>query len=229
VHDFQAVLIITDDAAFARDLVGRWQLERTVPGFTVAGTELFPGAAAGKCDLAIVGPVRRGSLDPVLKAIDGDLRPVICVPESASQSQAIKNEYHRVLVVQQHEMWLDSVLLLATECLRRVELTERLHKAEKSAQGSHRTATLGRYMLDNRHDFSNLLTSVLGNAELLLDDSQLLPEVARDQIQTIHTTALHMHEIMQRFSSLAMEMRIPEKESQDETRRPSHRSASVSH
>jgi hypothetical protein len=55
----------------------------------------------------------------------------------------------------------------------------------------------------------------LGNAELLLMDSEQLPEAARDQLQTIHEMALHMHQIMQRFSSA--EMRAAEKASQDET------------
>ena len=40
---------------------------------------------------------------------------------------------------------------------------------------------------------------------------------SREQIQTIHTMALRLNEIMQRFSSLATEMRAGEKESQSET------------
>jgi signal transduction histidine kinase len=217
VQDSHAVLIVTDDAAFARDLVGRWQAERTVPGFTVMSTELFPGAASGSFDLAIVGPLRHGRLPTVLKATDAGAHPVICLLESAQQVQAAKAEHPRLLVLQQHETWLDSVPMLAAECLRRVDVAARLHHAEKVVLANSRTAVLGRYMLENRHDFSNLLTSVLGNAELLLDDSHVLPELARDQIRTIHATALHMHGIMQRFSSLATEMQIAEKESHDET------------
>ena len=77
-------------------------------------------------------------------------------------------------------------------------------------------------MLENRHSISNLLTSVLGNAELLMMDADSFSEMARDQIQTIHDMALHMHEIMQRFSSIAVEMQVAEKSSQDETGRVSH-------
>jgi hypothetical protein len=40
---------------------------------------------------------------------------------------------------------------------------------------------------------------------------------AREQIRTIHTMALRLNEIMQRFSSVAAEMRAGEKESQAET------------
>jgi len=228
VQDTHAVLIVTDEAAFARDLVGRWQLERTVPGFTVMSTELFPGAASGNFDLAIVGPVRHGHGTAVMKAADSGAHPVICLVESASQVQAAKSNHPRLLVTQQHETWLDSVLLVAAECLRRVDLAARLQQAEKVAQANLRAAALGHYMLENRHDFSNLLTSVLGNAELLLDDSRSMPERTQDQIQTIHATALHMHGIMQRFSSLAIDMQATEKQSQNETNRPPHLTAAAS-
>lgn len=40
---------------------------------------------------------------------------------------------------------------------------------------------------------------------------------SREQIQTIQSMALRLNEIMQRFSSLACEMRINEKESRIET------------
>ena len=45
MHNSHVVLIIADDAAFLRDLLARWQLERIVPGFTVMSTELFNGKA----------------------------------------------------------------------------------------------------------------------------------------------------------------------------------------
>jgi signal transduction histidine kinase len=230
VYDSQAVLIIADDAAFSRDLVSRWQVERTVPGFTVLSTELFPGAASGNFDLAIVGSVRTGRLAPVLKVLETGTHPVICVLESAhaNQAQAVRTEHPRLLVMQQHETWLDSVMLLAVECLKRVELTARLRRAERAGIAGSRAAALGRYMLDNQHDFSNLLTSVLGNSELLLTGSHGLPELARDQLETIHATALRMHQVMQRFSSLAIEMQMAEKQSQDETPKLSHLTTAAS-
>ena len=85
-------------------------------------------------------------------------------------------------------------------------------------------AALGHYMLEARHDFNNSLTSVLGNAELLMMDCSGMPDHARDQVKTIHEMSLHLHAVMQRFSSLAMEMRAVEKQSQDETERASHAS-----
>jgi signal transduction histidine kinase len=225
LHNSHVVLIISDDAAFARDLLARWQVERTVPGFTMMSTELFTGAAAGHFDLAIVGPVRSGRLATILKSMETAVQPVICVLETASQAHSTKAEFPRVQALQQHEGWIDSLLLLAVECLKRVDLTARVRKAERAAALNSRNAALGRYMLESRHTFNNLLTSVLGNSELLLMDAQALPEIARDQIETVHKMALHMHEIMQRFSSIALEMQVSEKASQDETPRLSHMAA----
>jgi hypothetical protein len=66
---------------------------------------------------------------------------------------------------------------------------------------------------------------VLGNADLLmLDSGELAPE-SREQIRTIHTMALRLHQVMQRFSSLAAEMRAGENESHGETTDASKRVA----
>jgi hypothetical protein len=59
---------------------------------------------------------------------------------------------------------------------------------------------------------------------LLMMDDAGLPDHVRDQLATIHAMSLHLHAIMQRFSSLAMEMQAAEKQSQDETERLSHAS-----
>ena len=226
MQNSHVVLIIADDAAFPRDLLGRWQTERIVPAFTVMSTELFHGVAVGDFDLAIIGPVRNGRLASVLKSMDAGSDPVICVLETASQMHRVRADYPRLLLMQKHESWLDALLLLTSECLKRVDLTARVRKAEQASAVNGRNATLGRYMLDNRHGFNNLLTSVLGNSELLLMEDNHLTEAARDQVETIHKMALHMHEIMQRFSSIAIEMQVAEKPSQGETSTASHRTAS---
>src|SRR5262249_34824984 len=139
--------------------------------------------------------------------------------------KAFKAEGPRILVVAQREGWIDATLLLVMECLKRLEVTARLRRAEQAAQASVRGAVLGRYVAESRHDLNNSLTSVLGNAELLLLDSDQLPETARDQVLTIHEMALHMHQIMQRFSSA--ELRSREKSSQGETEDLSHSPASA--
>jgi signal transduction histidine kinase len=86
-------------------------------------------------------------------------------------------------------------------------------------------AALGRYMLEVRHNFNNALTSVLGNSELLLLEPEALPAQTHDQVDTIHTMALRMCEVMQRFSRLEDEMRLSKGESHSETgEMPAYRS-----
>lgn len=218
------VLIIADDTGFARDLSGRWQTERNAPAITVVTSELFHAAADVDCDLVIVGPVRQGRLPNLLQRVDTGRHPVICILESARDTHTARSQYPRVLCLQKHEGWTESLVLLAHECLKRVAMGARLRKAEQSASQAASNAALGRYMLEARHDFNNSLTSVLGNAELLMMDGDSLPEHARDQVRTIHEMSLHLHAVMQRFSSLAMEMQAVEKQSQDETERVSHAS-----
>jgi signal transduction histidine kinase len=78
-------------------------------------------------------------------------------------------------------------------------------------------------MLEMRPSVNNALTSVLGNADLLLLEPGQASGESREQIQTIHTMALRLNEIMQRFSSLATEMRAGETDSQAETEGVSRR------
>jgi signal transduction histidine kinase len=218
------VLIIADDTGFARDLSGRWQMERNAPAITVVTTELFHAAADVECDLVMVGPVRQGRLPNLLKRVDTGKHAVICICESAQETRTARSQYSRLLCLQKHEGWTDSLVLLAHECLKRVALATRLRKAEQSVAQAASTAALGRYMLEARHDFNNSLTSVLGNAELLMMEGASLPDLARDQVATIHEMSLHLHAVMQRFSSLAMEMQAVEKQSQDETDSAPHAS-----
>jgi len=227
VYRSHAVLIVADDAAFARDLLARWQLERNLPGLTVMSTELMKMPVDGSVDLAIIGPVCQGRLAAVLKAMDAGNHPVICLAETTGQVHGLKSEHPRLLVVRPHEAWLDTVILLATECLKRAGFSARLRKAEQAALTHARHAALGRYMLETRHDFNNSLTSVLGNAELLLMDDAGLPGLSREQLTTIHEMALHMHAVMQRFSLIAAEAATNEKASQDETLAPSHISLAI--
>ena len=122
--------------------------------------------------------------------------------------QAVREKMPRVLALRQHEGYLDGLVLLGAECLRRVEAVKRGREAEQAAAMSQREATLGRYMLEMRHSLNNALTSVLGNSELLLMEPGAFSAPVREQIEIIRNMGLRMHEIIQRFSSLESEMRV---------------------
>jgi len=64
---------------------------------------------------------------------------------------------------------------------------------------------------------NNAMTSLLGHAELLLLEPGELSAQSLAQLKTIHTMALRINEIMQRFSSLASELEEAETPSHAET------------
>src|SRR4029077_8505267 len=130
---------------------------------------------------------------------------------------ALRAEHPHLLVVPRQDGWIGTLILISSEALRRMEAIGRGQRAERLALESQSHATLGRYMLEMRPSVNNALTSVLGNADLLLLEPGQIAGESREQIRTIHLMALRLNEIMQRFSSLAAEMRAGEKESQPET------------
>jgi signal transduction histidine kinase len=222
------VLIISDEADFSRMVVSRWQTERTVPAFTVMSSHLCTGASTAAYEVAIVGGVEHEKVRAIVAALVSSGRPVIFVANDGAVAKSAHEDHPRALVLRNYEGWVDALIVLAAECLRRMDAQARAERAEKKLQSQERDATLGRYMVEMRHGLNNALTSVLGNAELLLlEPGELSPQM-RDQMATIHTMTLRIHEIVQRFSSLETEMSFVEKESHGETKTQSHLFASGS-
>jgi signal transduction histidine kinase len=213
-----SVVIISDDPEFARTLAGRWQAERHVPEVTVATSDVWQPGSGPECDLVIVGPVRGRDRLAVLQAASIAAGvPVITVSNEDKQLTSLSSQFPNLIVVAQHNGWAATLILLATEVLRRVEAVSRAQRAERLALASQRHATLGRYMLEMRPSVNNALTSVLGNADLLLIEPGGVSADRREQLRAIHTMGLRLNEIIQRFSSLAAEMWAGETESQVET------------
>lgn len=211
------VLIIADDADFTRSLIGRWQMERAVPTFTQVTSELWTPAVQAGYGLTVLGPVAAARVNGILSSLEAQHALGIFVTDDGARVQDVRAAHPRILVFHQYDGWVDMLVLLAGEMLKRIELLSQLRRAEQAAAGDHRHATLGRYMLEMRHSFNNALTSVLGNAELLLLEPGAVSAQVREQIDTMHSMALRMHEIMQRLSSLEAEMNCTEKSSQNET------------
>ena len=216
--DQHTVLIVSDDAEFPRRISSRWQSERRVPAFTVLGPDLRRGWDAGAFDLTIVGPLRREALRPTLLAIEARADAVIVVMEEAQTVPAVRREFPRVLAVTGNEDGPDTVVLLAMEILRRVDAVNRAERAEQVSARLKCHATLGQFVIEMRHTLNNALTSVLGNAELLLLEPGAFTAGLRSQIDTIRNMALRMHEILQRFSSLEKELTFAEEQAVKEQR-----------
>lgn len=213
-----SVLIISDDAEFARIVVARWQSQRIVPAFTLMGSDLYSSAVLASHTLTILGP-RVNHLPKVLKAIEAAGDAVICV--APEQSMPMRELRGMAMFIRHTDGWLEDLIQLASEVLRRSDAGARMRLAELALAASQRHAVLGRYLLEMRHTLNNCLTSVLGNAELLLLEPGRLAADTREQIETMHTMALRIHEIFQRFSSLETEMQFAERKSQTETDRQS--------
>lgn len=206
----RTVLIVSEDAEFARQISARWQGERTVPAFTVLGSGLGHGLDAMTFDLAIAGPGSRDVLRPALQALEVGGNPVIVVTDEAQTIQVIRREFPRAVALHRNGGWTDTVVLLGIEVLRRVEAVNRAERAEQVRALMKCHATLGQYVIEMRHTLNNALTSVLGNAELLLLEPGAFSAGVLSQIDTIRNMALRMHEVLQRFSSLEKELMFAE-------------------
>jgi len=215
------LLIVSDDNEFARTLVAAWQAERLVPEITLLSSDVWTSATRASSQVVIVGPVRPGKILGILGSMEPSCAAV-CVTGDLPSIPRLRADYPSLLVIPQQDGWVHTLILVASEALRRIEASTRALRAERLAACGERQAMLGRYMIEMRHSVNNALTSVIGNADLLLSEPGQLSSQSRDQIRTIHAMALRLNEIMQRFSSLAMEMQAIEKESQAETDFASH-------
>lgn len=213
--DQRSVLILSDDAEFSRQLTARWQAERSAPTITALGADPRQRFDHNAFDLAIVGPVHADACSPLLRALDPARKAVILVCD-AQPPEALRSQFAQLLVLRRHESWPDTLVLLAGEVLCRVDAVGRAQRAEHVNALLKCHATLGQYIIDMRHTINNALTSVLGNAELLLLEPGTFSAGVRSQIDTIRNMALRMHEILQRFSSLEKEMMFVEKQAAKE-------------
>jgi hypothetical protein len=219
-----SVLIVSDEPEFARSVAARWQAERHVPEITLVTSDVWRDSSATGYDLVIVGPVRDRKSSEILSTLHSLPNVTsVCVCDDEKDISALQSEYSHLQVIPRQDGWTSTLILVASEALRRVQAVIRAQRAERLAIESQGQATLGRYMLEMRPSVNNALTSILGNADLLLLEPEQVTAQCRDQIRTVHTMALRLHEIMQRFSSLAAEMRAGEKESQADTEAVPHR------
>jgi signal transduction histidine kinase len=212
-----SVLILTDEPEFARLLTACWQAERQAPGITVLSSDLWKDHESAAADLVVVGPVLDGKLPGVLSSLEPAAVVILCVPTESREFGNLRTRYPRLVHIALREDWAQTLLLVAGESLRRAEAQRLAKQAERRAAKNENHATLGKYMMDMKHSLNNALTSMLGNAELLLLEPGQLSSQSLAQIKTIHSMALRINEIMQRFSSLASEMREAENASQAET------------
>jgi hypothetical protein len=109
-------------------------------------------------------------------------------------------------------VWPSIAGLVGREILRRYQSEAGAREAEKARDAAEAEATLGRYMVEMRTNVNNALTTLLGNAELLVHEPGL-PSKVLDQADTIRNMTLRLNEVFQRFSSLEKELNVAARES----------------
>lgn len=215
--DQPTVLIISDEPEFSRAVMDRWQAEREAPAFTLMSGDLCRDLDGAGFDLAVVGPVRT-RVASLLQVLDPADKPVLLVRKEKQGVEEASKTQPGIRVLKQQEGWLEALVLVSSEILRLGEATVRARRAEEAGNTLQRQATLGQYMLEERHTLNNSLTSVLGNSELLLLEPSSFSASARSQIETIRNMAVRIHEILQRFSSIEKELNAVEKQAENEAR-----------
>jgi signal transduction histidine kinase len=211
------VLILTDEIEFGRLLTACWQAERQAPSITVLNSDSWREQDASVHDLIVVGPLKQGKIANVLRSLEPATAVILCAPADSQEFGQLRSKYPRLVHIPLRDDWAHTLLLVAGESLRRAKALQLARQAERNAARNENHATLGRYILEMKHSVNNALTSVLGNAELLLLEPGQLSAQSLAQIKTMHSMALRINEVMQRFSSLASEMQEAENASQAET------------
>jgi len=204
--DRPIVIIISDEEEFSVAITARWLVERNVPALSVKSSAHLQKE---HFDLAIAGGLQSESLGPVLDSLRSTGKPVIHVSRQNGHSPKLPG----VVSLPEIFGWPELLVTVATQILERQRAAADLSRALESNSQLEQQAALGRYMLDVRHNLNNALTSVLGNSELMLLDSQTLTPDLRPQLETIHNMTMRMNEILQRFSSLQKEMQLVEQQS----------------
>lgn len=205
----RGVLIISDSTDFTGMLKARWQGQREIPEFTVLRATFWDHSRVLGGDVAVVAPLPRSRLEPVLRSLCDAGIPAMCIAEDAEALAWVCALYPRMTVIRL-EVWEDSAVTLCREVLARVASQERALQAERLAAANQHFATLGRYVVETRHSFNNAMTSLLGNAELLLMEAGAFTPRVRQQLSTIRVMAMRMNQMMLRLTSLETEMEIVE-------------------
>jgi len=213
------VVIISDDPEFSGAISSRWHGERDVPSFTLMSSDLIKRLISDDFNLAIVDLVSSELHSGLIKTLDHLGKPAILV---CSENVDGIEKQPRHILLRRHEGWLETLVLITSEILKRVDALERLRRAEQTNTVLERQAALGRYIMDMRHSLNNALTSILGNAELLSLDAGSFTPQALSQVETIRNMTLRIHETLQRFSSLEKELNVVARQAEKETKAKSY-------
>jgi len=209
------ILIVSEDAEFVRALSARWRKETNSPSITAVSINISGQANPSGYALVVVGPLRQGAALPPAPSVHLD--STVCAVGDLGSLASVRAKHTDWLLLPEYPGWTEALLSVAREVLRRTSAEKRAREAELTNHAHQRLSILGRSMLEVRPGMINALTSLLGNADLILLSEEPLPAECREQVRTIRTMALRLNEMVQRFSSLESEMELNDRKSQIET------------
>jgi len=216
--DRTQVIILSSNTEAARDIVAKWQGPYEEPHINVLAKGHLATALAASIQTLVVIGANVEQRDEVLHALENRRVPAFCILAAGESLSGLLQKYPALLVFPDTPEGTDAMVRTGNHVLRRLLAESKIEQTEANLQNLTSQAQLGRYIIDIRHNFNNCLTAVLGNAELLLMENGNLPPHYKDQLDTILSMALRMHQMMQRFSSLETEMQFADRHSQGEAK-----------
>jgi hypothetical protein len=210
------ILIVSDDSEFVRSLTARWRTEKDSPTITVISSGVSRQASSAGYEIVVVGPLREGTALPQGPAVHPD--SAVCVVGDQESLELVRAAHGDWLLLPECPGWTKILFSLTGEILRRKAAEKRARESEITNLSQRRFGILGKSLLEARPGMVNALTSLLGNADLILLSEEPLPDQCRENVRTIHTMALRLSEIVQRLSSIENEMELSEGKSHLETR-----------
>jgi hypothetical protein len=209
------ILIVSDDSKFVESLTARWRAERDSPSITAVSVDVSRQASPTGYELVVVGPLRQGSALHASLALPAD--SLVCVVGEVESLKKVHANHGDWLLVPEYPGWMKILFSLAREVTRRTMAETRAREAEMTSLSEKRFGVLGKSLLEARPGMINALTSLLGNADLILLSDEELPANCRENVRTIHRMALRLNEVVQRLSSLENELELSERKSHLET------------
>ena len=211
----QAVLIVADDPAFIAGMIERWGKNAESPELRVVGSSACASCRPEEFQCVLIGGLHPKVCAEVLATFRPGNTPLIVVGITDGMLASTERNSPKVLLLPEFPGWQDLLLATAKEVKRRSDAQAHAQRSDRASAALQCHAVLGRYIIDMRHNLNNALTSVLGNAELLLLGDATFTATERNQIDTIRRMALRMHETLQRLSALERELRSSGGESAD--------------
>jgi signal transduction histidine kinase len=212
-----SVLVIAETPGYSQAVSELWQLDSNLPPLTAVSRDLCQNLSSDAFDLAIIESSTAEQVQSLLSELEPHGKTTLVLVQDPAVARQIAAAAPRAVVLTNCS--IPTLLVLATEILKRIEAGNRLRSADEALAAGESSALLGRYITEMRHSINNALTSVMGNSELLLFEAGAFSAHHRMQIETIRTMSVRIHEIMQRLGSLETEMKWVERQKVSDQRK----------